>query len=230
MALNVRSWRLEPSAKPCYLILDTEKASNERTKVKSFGFTQLRNHLEYLFPYLAMNESMQEKGKVEPIWKLAQYLSENEGHFSDLKDYILDFIEKRGLSEDVVVNANCSTELLAQLLNLSFKQFERGANRYPYNQAVVKGLLSAVCRQFIQKRGRAGQVLTLNQDFLVLLTNLAIGEKEKLRFHELIKAFEARGVFLDKQSQQRLVDFYERMGNVERMSDSGDAVYVKKTV
>ncbi|MFP2227909.1 DNA phosphorothioation-dependent restriction protein DptG, partial [Escherichia coli] len=24
--------------------------------------------------------------------------------------------------------------------------------------------------------------------------------------------------------------FYERMGNVERMSDSGDAVYVRKTV
>ncbi|MQK80561.1 DNA phosphorothioation-dependent restriction protein DptG, partial [Escherichia coli] len=27
-----------------------------------------------------------------------------------------------------------------------------------------------------------------------------------------------------------LVAFYERMGNVERMSDSGDAVYVRKTV
>ena len=64
----------------------------------------------------------------------------------------------------------------------------------------------------------------------MLLTNLAIGEKERLRFHELIKAFELRGVFFDKQSQQNLVDLYERMGNVEKMSDSGDAVYVKKTV
>jgi DNA phosphorothioation-dependent restriction protein DptG len=27
-----------------------------------------------------------------------------------------------------------------------------------------------------------------------------------------------------------LVAFYERMGNVERMSDSGDAVYVLKTI
>ncbi|MFT5298212.1 MAG: DNA phosphorothioation-dependent restriction protein DptG, partial [Colwellia sp.] len=50
------------------------------------------------------------------------------------------------------------------------------------------------------------------------------------RFNELIKAFESRGVYFDKQSQQALIEFYERIGNVERMSDSGDAVYVNKTI
>ena len=73
-------------------------------------------------------------------------------------------------------------------------------------------------------------MLVFNQDYLILLTNLAIGEEDKLRFHELIKAFESRGVFFDKQSQQVLIEFYERIGNVERMSDSGDAVYVSKTI
>jgi DNA phosphorothioation-dependent restriction protein DptG len=53
---------------------------------------------------------------------------------------------------------------------------------------------------------------------------------EKLRLHELMTAFEQRGFYLDNQSRQILVAFYERMGNVERMSDSGDAVYVRKTV
>jgi DNA phosphorothioation-dependent restriction protein DptG len=72
--------------------------------------------------------------------------------------------------------------------------------------------------------------LVFNQDYLVLLTNLAIGELDRLRFNELIKAFESRGVFFDKQSQQVLIEFYERIGNVERMSDSGDAVYVNKTI
>lgn len=73
-------------------------------------------------------------------------------------------------------------------------------------------------------------MLAFNQDYIVLLTNIVIGERDKLRFHEVIKEFEARGVYFDKQSQQNLVDFYERMGNVERMSDSGDAVYVRPTV
>ena len=64
----------------------------------------------------------------------------------------------------------------------------------------------------------------------MLLTNLAIGELDRLRFNELIKAFESVGVYFDKQSQQALIEFYERIGNVERMSDSGDAVYVNKTI
>ena len=55
-------------------------------------------------------------------------------------------------------------------------------------------------------------------------------EKDKLRFHELITAFEQRGIFVDKQTEQELIKFYERIGNVERMSDSGDAVYVRKTI
>ncbi len=230
MGLNVRSWTSEPKAKPCYLILDTEKASNERMKVKRYGFSQLRDHLEYLFPYLAMNESIQEKGNVEPIWRLADYLKASNDHLSQLKEYACAFVQKRELSEKANIDTNNSVEMLEHLLKLSSKQFERGARRYPYNQTAVKGLLKTLCNSFVQKRGRAGQVLILSQDFLVLLTNLAIGHKDKLRLHELIKAFESRGVFFDKQSQQCLVSFYERMGNVERMSDSGDAVYVRKTV
>ena len=49
-------------------------------------------------------------------------------------------------------------------------------------------------------------------------------------FTDLRKGFELRGFYLDNQSLQQLVSFYERMGNVERMSDSGDAVYVRKTL
>jgi DNA phosphorothioation-dependent restriction protein DptG len=70
----------------------------------------------------------------------------------------------------------------------------------------------------------------MNQDYLTLLTNLAIGENQRLRFSDLLKEFEARGVYFDKKTQQALIKFYERVGNVERMSDSGDAVYVRKTI
>ena len=72
--------------------------------------------------------------------------------------------------------------------------------------------------------------MVLNQDQMLLLTNLTIGKEEKLRLHELRQGFEQRGFYLDNQSLQMLVSFYERMGNVERMSDSGDAVYVRKTL
>jgi DNA phosphorothioation-dependent restriction protein DptG len=51
-----------------------------------------------------------------------------------------------------------------------------------------------------------------------------------MQFHDLTDGFKSRGVFFDKQSEQALINFYERIGNIERMSDSGDAVYVRKTV
>lgn len=85
-------------------------------------------------------------------------------------------------------------------------------------------------KPFEQSRGRAGSYLVLNQDYLLLLTNISIGSREKLRLHELLVEFQNRGVFFDKSSEECLIDLFERMGNVERMSDSGDAVYVKKTI
>ena len=95
---------------------------------------------------------------------------------------------------------------------------------------MLTSLENHICADFIQVRGRAGKVLVLNQDRLLLLTNLTVGTNDKLRLHELLRGFEQRGFYLDNQSIQTLVAFYERMGNVERMSDSGDAVYVRKTV
>lgn len=82
----------------------------------------------------------------------------------------------------------------------------------------------------MQARGRSGRVLVLTQDHIILLTNLVVGKEEKLRFHELIIGLQQRGIFVDKHTEQELIKFYERIGNVERMSDSGDAVYVRKTI
>jgi len=235
MALNIKDWKNgAPSSKPCFFIVDNEKASRERSHVKNFGYTQLVEYLEYLFPYLVMNETMQEKGETKPLWHLADSTEGSSDELSRLNVFAKDFHEARSKFYRSPITPEDSVELndaLQQLLNLSFWQFDsKKGTLEEYNQTAVKGVLKTICAPFIQRRGQAGQVLTFNQDYVVLLTNLAIGENERLRFHELIKAFELRGVFFDKQSQQSLVDFYERMGNVERMSDSGDAVYVKKTV
>ena len=36
-----------------------------------------------------------------------------------------------------------------------------------------------------------------------------------------------RGIYLDKQSQESIVEFYEKLNLIEKKSDSGDAQYVK---
>jgi DNA phosphorothioation-dependent restriction protein DptG len=235
MALNIKNWpNGEPTSKPCFFIVDNEKASDERTQIKNYGYTQLHSYLEYLFPYLVMNETLQEKGEVKPLWQLFEGLV--DGNINDLNEFGDKFTQDRNErkwfnTNQVWRSTQDKKELLSQLLEMAYTQFDKKQGGLTtYNEKVVKGLIKSVCDPFIQRRGRAGQVLTFNQDYIVLLTNLAIGEREKLRMHELVKEFEVRGVFFDKQSQQSLIEFYERMGNVERMSDSGDAVYVRKTV
>ena len=64
LRLNLKDWRAgEPETKPNYYIVDSEKASSERSLVNSYGYKQLDRSLWWVFPYLAMNESLQEKGK-----------------------------------------------------------------------------------------------------------------------------------------------------------------------
>src|SRR5690606_34688850 len=102
--------------------------------------------------------------------------------------------------------------------------------RHEAGLRVVSTIKKTILNPFTQRRGSAGNIFVLNQENLLLLTNLVIGNRDKLRLYEILKEFEKRGIYFDKESCQALVEFYERLGNVEKMSDSGDAIYVKKTI
>lgn len=229
LALNIGNWRNgEPSSKPLYFILDSETASEERSNIREDGHQRVHASLYKIFPYLAMSESIQESSaRKKPIWDLAQKLDDTS--FEKLKNYAEAFKQERMLDYDIQ-NTGCAVDILDDLLKLGATQFNKGQSRHEINNNYVKTIESELCNHFIQSRGRAGKVLVINQDYLMLLTNISIGEKKQLRFHELLTEFKKRGVYFDKKSQQALIQFYERIGNVERMSDSGDAVYVYKTI
>jgi DNA phosphorothioation-dependent restriction protein DptG len=232
LAHNLVNWNLgEPKPVPNYLILDVEKASMERREIHNYGYKQLQKHVHYLFPYLTMSEMLQGKTEaVKPLWLLADGITELNEATSQLNDFAYRFIEDRQLNREVQFKAT-AIEALDQVLRLSRDQFITGnKSKDDINLNFAKATLRLLCSDFIQHRGAAGATLVINQDYLLLLTNIVIGENDKLRLNELLKAFEHRGVFFDKQSQTEIVQFYERIGNVERMSDSGDAVYVRKTV
>ncbi|NQZ06744.1 MAG: DNA phosphorothioation-dependent restriction protein DptG [Algicola sp.] len=231
LALNLKEWQEgAPVSKPNFFIMDSEKASDERTMIKNYGYRQMAKALPTIFPYLTMNESLQSSEiQKQPLWKVAENIAANTAALQPLNDYAKAFKESRQLTA-AMAPASTPTGALTNLLELAMAQFARGEPRHEINTRYVRAIEIEMCDHFIQVRGRAGRVLVFNQDYLILLTNLAIGDNDRLRFHELIKTFEARGVYFDKQSQQVIIEFYERIGNVERMSDSGDAVYVCKTI
>ncbi|MGJ0192329.1 DNA phosphorothioation-dependent restriction protein DptG [Pantoea sp. RRHST58] len=236
LALNLDNWRDgEPQSKSLFFILDTEKASSERDQIKRFGYKWFASQSEKLFPILSALEVLQwgRGAKKRPLWQVYQdALNDSEPTsqtLNDLNKYVQEFIADRQLTARE--RATNLDEAFQQLLSVAVEQFQgKKSERASVNRKYINELESQICTDFIQVRGRAGKVLVLNQDRLLLLTNLTVGKNKKLRLHELLRGFEQRGFYLDNQSTQMLVAFYERMGNVERMSDSGDAVYVRKTV
>jgi len=232
LAHNLFNWKQgEPKPVPNYLILDVEKASMERREIHQYGYKQLHKHVHYLFPYLTMSEMLQGKtAVVKPLWLLAESIKDSNEATCQLNEFANIFIKNRQLNKEVQLKTT-TIEALDQVLKLSREQFRTGnKGKDDINQNFAKATLRLLCSDFTQHRGAAGATLVINQDYLLLLTNLVIGGSDKLRLNELLKAFECRGVFFDKQSQTEIVQFYERIGNVDRMSDSGDAVYVRKTV
>ena len=234
LSLAVRDWHQgTPQPKELYFILDVEKASTERDKIRERGYRLLVSTAKQLFPVLSAVEVLQIDGSQRPLWQIYADAKEHDGQqeiVDDLNRYISQFASSRQLLP-APTSAETVEDAFKQFVILAIKQFEQGkSERHKVNQNYVRELEKKVFSGFIQFRGRAGNVLALNQDQLLLLTNLSVGRNDKLRFFELLREFQQRGFFFDNQSQQVLIEFFERMGNVERMSDSGEAVYVRKTV
>lgn len=237
LALNIKSLYQDPSPKPLFFIMENETASRERPDLVRQGHQSVQKFLPFIFPYLSMSESLQDIDKESnqhrlPLWKLVKKLEPSDGE--KLKNYAEAFARDRFEGEQfqfVYDEEQDGAEYwLECLLNESVKQFDKKKTRAAAQEKFIRNTENELCASFVKLRGQIGKVLVMNQDYISLITNLAVGEGDRLRFHELIEEFKLRGIYFDRQSQKALVHFYERMGNVERMSDSGDAVYVRKTV
>lgn len=237
LSLSLSDWKTgeAPTAKPLYFIMDHERASSERVHVKKHGYKLFSESSFKLFPILSMLDNLQPSPKKlkKPLWQLAKDIERSQ--ISDLaeqiKNYALMFRANRQLDTEIPGDAETAIDWLEYALKLAEEQFRDPKTDRP---GIIKKHMAEVEKNmaagFVQARGRSGRVLVLTQDHIILLTNLVVGKEEKLRFHELIVGFQERGIFVDKQTEQELIKFYERIGNVERMSDSGDAVYVRKTI
>lgn len=238
LALNINGWAEKPVSKPLFFILDTEKASLERNQVRE-AFRHLRVKAFDLFPVLSMleylNQPKDKKARKFPLWKIFLDINEMDTlQINSVNDSLIRFCEryrvKRGFPS--LEEYPQSTKELLELLSRTAKDIfgTKGTSQYTVNSKFVNAFENEIAPHFVQVRGRSGRVLTISQDYLLLLTNLAIGSRKQVQFQELLQEFRKRGVWFDRQSEQAIIKFLERIGNVERMSDSGDAVYVRKTL
>lgn len=238
LALNITHWGGGrcPEVRPLYFILDDERASSERTQLSSFGFKPLETAIARVFPRLSVLEylNIDDRAPAEPLWAFGRALldapqDQQDAAAASVRKFSAAFQAERKIAPKAAAGVTVFDEI-ELLLHYSESQFAEGTGRHRVQMQYVEAFEKTVAQNFIQVRGRAGKVLGINQDFVLLLTNLAIGKRTRLRFQEVMKEFQSRGFFFDKQSQQALISFFERVGNVERLSDSGDAVYVRSTI
>ncbi|MCH4984493.1 DNA phosphorothioation-dependent restriction protein DptG [Macrococcoides goetzii] len=100
-------------------------------------------------------------------------------------------------------------DLSKETMSRYFKSIEEIGNKY-----------------FLKNRGKLGKVLTLKNEFIILLTAICIKE-DKMIIKELFNQFERRGVYLDRYSKEKIVELFDKMNILDKKSDSGEAIYVK---
>jgi len=215
-----------PSVKPLYFILETERASRERHECNQYGydylFSKTRGLVPSLFPNLGYFSYISEK----PSW----IVTNNESNDFVIK--VNEFNQRVAHLFSEVYQHDSSLEGALNKGTAMQKQIFQNSSRKDANKKVVDVFEKIFAAEFISDRKAAGKYFVLNSSILLLLTNLVItgSSEKKLLIDDVIAGFKQRGVWLDLKSKKALLKFYENVGNVEKLSDSGDAVYVKTTI
>lgn len=81
--------------------------------------------------------------------------------------------------------------------------------------------------QFLKPKGQLGSTLCLNEEWVIFLTKLCMGETKKIRLNDLWTEMERRSIHFDKYTKENIIAYYERINILEKKSDSGDAQYVR---
>jgi DNA phosphorothioation-dependent restriction protein DptG len=222
-----------PSAKPLYFILETERASRERHECNQYGydylFSKTRGMVLSIFPNLGYFNRISEL----PSWEVS--LNENESFISKINEFNSElatlFGEVYQYDNSLQGALNKGAAFQKNMFEESLQNSKKGS-RKTANKKVVDIFEKIFAAGFISDRKAAGKYFVLNSNTLLLLTNLVIGGAKdgKLLIDDVIEEFKKRGICLDIKSKKALLKFYENVGNIEKLSDSGDAVYVKTTI
>lgn len=161
--------------------------------------------------------------------KLTSQLSEFIPEFVKLKGTDLPDDEDDEQASDEVIDVVGSidgeqSELRAQISRLRriLRQAEDAAPVARYS----KSLDDIAALDFVKSRGRLGQTFNLTDELIIVLVAAIVGE-EKMLLNTFFDELNQRNIWLDRASRENLVAMLARRNILEKMSDSGDAQYVK---
>ena len=230
--LRLSNHRFEqPKSQEVYFILETEKASKERHECNTKGYDPVLSNKNSaaldIFPNLGYLELISDL----PIWMFSetQEINTKIQEINKLNELICtNFdIPFNGYANSLEKSINNGLHYHKQLFNKSSKT----SARYGANQKVFNVFKEGFSLNFKSNRKAAGGwYFQLSTKTILLVTNLIIGSRKKILIDDVLYGFKQRGMFFDLKSRNALLKIYENIGNIEKLSDSGDAVYVKSTI
>lgn len=79
---------------------------------------------------------------------------------------------------------------------------------------------------FVKARGRLGKTFNISDELLITLVGVVLGD-QKMMLNDFFSELEVRGIYLDRSSRDHFAELLNNRNLLEKMSDSGDAQYVK---
>lgn len=220
---------------PVYFFVDWEQASKSRIAYEQ-GWRMLESKTKDLFAYTNLIEILNttvndEKYSFTTLKSEYEKMSSEE--LSLFETTVYEFIEEKKMILELgnikphrkyKEQFNCS-EALNELTALLIEAKNTGkGSAYTKYESHLKDLLKV---RFLKARGSVGLTLNIRETELIFLTKLCINDQEKIRLNLLWYELEKRGIYFDKYTRIKVVEYFEKVGILEKKSDSGDAQYVR---
>lgn len=158
-----------------------------------------------------------------------------ESHFIDIRDFFLTNTPSKLSQNSTIISLvkqfngqgiSDYLEHLFKVLKISVTELGREAAASRYES----WLINFINFNYLKPRGRLGLATTFDQNQILFITKLCVGNQEKIRLNELWNEFKKRGFNFDDQSKTTLIKLFEKINLLEKKSDSGDAQYVKSSI
>lgn len=224
-----------------YFNLNWEKASSTRDSYKE-GWKKVKSAVEPLFAHANCLEminhiNVEEKLTYIKVKEILENTSDEEDErFVKAIDDLINIyetnitdIEWEDFSLAHIDDDHIVYEKICELFKKINYQFNKskGNRQKAYNQYAAWFI--TFCKEnFLRNGRRLGHILSLDEDYVLLITKLAIKDQEKIKLKELWTEFEKRGIYFDRESKSILTQLFDKLNILEKKSDSGDAQYVKR--
>lgn len=151
---------------------------------------------------------------------------EKEG-IENIKEFIIELRRLLEL-ESIEINTNQSRDIVGILYNTLENYYSQGKQQGSLSHYV--GWFEDLGKKyFFKQRGSYGYTLNLTEDYLLFLVTVIVKD-ERIKLNSFFEEMEKRGIWCDNNARKAVVSALNKIGLLEKKSDSGDAQYIRTTL